>query len=203
MRRFISTITAAAFVAAITLVVAPPVLGQNLVAGANDAASVSEPEQGTEGAFTDLVPVQECLLDDQGGIVFRVVNQGRGWPAPATTTSVTLSTGGAPFHIDLPTAPVPPGGYVDLALGIGPADLGASVVGFAVTADSTEQVGELNEANNTVGGACSDRASGASTLPGTGGLSPGWLYAMFGAAGVLVSAGFTAGIFGLRRVRED
>ena len=89
-----------------------------------------------------------------------------------------------------------------MTLGAGPADLGAQVVGFAVTADSTNQVGELDETNNVVGWACTDNAGGEpATVPSTGGLSPEWLYGMFGAAVVLVSVSFTAAIFGLRRTR--
>jgi hypothetical protein len=194
MRRSILSIMGAAIVAAMAMVTAPPVLGQDIVAA-------SGPQQEAGGAFIDLVPVKACLLDDQGGMVFRVTNQGRLWTAPATTTTVSLSTGGASWHIDFPTNPIPPGGSVDLALGAGPADLGARVVGFAITADSTDQVSELDERNNTVGAACIAGAGGGPTLPNTGGLSPEWLYAMFAAAGVLVSASFTAGIFGLRRNR--
>jgi hypothetical protein len=192
MRRFILIIAAATTMAAMAVVTAPPVLGQDIGAGAGE----------TEAAFIDLVPVQACLLDDQGGMVFRVMNQGHVSTAPATTTTVTLSAGGAPFErIYFPTDPIPPGGFVDLALGAGPADLGAQVVGFAITADSTDQVGELDKGNNTVGWVCSDTVGGGPALPSTGGLSPEWLYAMFAAAGVLVSASFVAGIFGLRRIR--
>lgn len=192
MRRSISSITAAAMMAAIAVVTAAPAPGQE---------AVSEPGRGTEAAFIDLVPVQECLLDEQGGMVFRIINQGRVRTAPATTTTVTLSTGGAPFSpIGFATDPIPPGGFVDLALGVGPEALGAGVVGFAITADSADQAGELDERNNTVGWVCSDRAG---ALPGTGGLSPEWLYAMFAAAGVLVSASFTAVIFGLRRIKTN
>jgi hypothetical protein len=108
--------------------------------------------------------------------------------------------GPSPLPVDLPTGPIPQGGFVDLALGVGPADLGAHVVGFAITADSINQVGELDERNNTVGWTCSDRAD-EPRLPSTGGLSPEWLHAVFAIAGVLVSASFTAGIFGLRRIR--
>jgi hypothetical protein len=200
MRRFIlRSITAAAVMAAMAVVSASPVLGQNLIAGPGDPVAASQPKAGTEAGFIDLVPVQQCLLDNQGGMVFRVINQGRGWTAPATTTAVAVSTGGAPFHVDFPTAPIPQGGFVDLSLGAGPASLGAHVVGFAITADSTNQVSELDKSNNTVGGSCSDMAGGGPTLPSTGGLSPEWLYVMFGAGGLLISASFTAGIFGLRR----
>ncbi|MCA1731720.1 MAG: hypothetical protein LC751_20650 [Actinobacteria bacterium] len=199
MRRFILTITAAAMMAAMTVVTASPVLGQDLVAGTGNLVALSQPKGETEAGFIDLVPVQQCLFDAQGGMVFRVINQGLLWTAPATTTTVAVSTGGAPFHVDFPTAPIPPGGFVDLSLGDGPASLGVHVVGFAVTADSTNQVVELNKRNNTVGGSCSDRVGGGPTLPNTGGLSPEWLYAMFAAGGVLVSASLTAGIFGLRR----
>ncbi len=202
MRRSILSIATAAMMAAIAVVAAAPVLGQDIAVGAGDTVTVWEPERGNEAAFIDLVPVRECLLDERGGMVFRVINQGRVWTAPVTTTTVTLSTGGAPLPpIGFATDPIPPGGFVDLALGVGPADFGAHVVGFAITADSTNQVGELDERNNTVGWACSDMAGGQPTLPGTGGLSPEWLYAMFAVAGVLVSASFTAVIFGLRRIR--
>jgi hypothetical protein len=199
MRRFILTITAAAMMAAMAMVTASPVLGQNLVAGAGDPVALSQPKAETQAGFIDLVPVQQCLWDAQGGMVFRVMNQGFLWTAPATTTAVSVSTGGAPFHVDFPTAPIPPGGFVDLSLGAGPASLGAHVVGFAITADSINQVGELNKLNNTVGGYCSDSAGVGTRLPSTGGLPLDWLYAIFAAGVVLVSASFTTGIFGLRR----
>jgi hypothetical protein len=200
MRRFILIITVAVMVSAIAVVTASPVLGQNLVAGdAGNPVALSQSKGETEAGFIDLVPVQQCLLDEQGGMVFRVMNQGRGWTAPATTTTVAVSTGGAPFHVDFPTAPIPPGGFVDLPLGAGPASLGAHVVGFVITADSTNQVGELDKRNNVVGWSCSDRVGVGATLPSTGGLSSEWLYAMFAAGGVLVSASLTAGVVGLRR----
>ncbi len=200
MRRFTSVITAVVVMAAMVVMTAAPVLGQAALTEAGDTVVISKPEQGA--AFIDLVPVQACLLDDQGRMFFRVINQGRVWTAPATTTTVTLSTGGAPFRTDFPTDSIPPGGFVDLTLGAGPADLGARVVGFAVTADSTNQVGELDETNNLVGWTCTDKAGGEpATVPSTGGLSPEWLYGMFGAAVVLVSVSFTAAIFGLRRTR--
>jgi hypothetical protein len=205
MRRFIlRSITAAAMMGAITLGTASSALGQDLVAGAGVPAPAFQPNAQTQAGFIDLVPVQQCLLDAQGGMVFRVVNQGQGLTAPATTTTVSVSTGGAPFHVAFPTAPIPPGGFVDLSLGAGPASLGASVVGFAVTADSTNQVNELNKINNTVGGWCSSAMAGGgvgTTLPSTGGLSPEWLYAMFAISGVLVSTSFTVGVFGLRKRR--
>ena len=201
MRRFILGIVTAAVMVGALIVDASPVLGQDIVAGPASMAAVSNPQQEAGAAPIDLVPVKACLLDERGGMVFRVMNQGRAWSAPATTTTVSLSIGEAPWHIDFPTNPIPPGGFVDLALGAGPADLGARVVGFAITADSTNQVEELNKANNTVGGTCIAGAGGQATLPSTGGLSPEWLYGMFAAAGALVSAIFTAGIFGLRRIR--
>jgi hypothetical protein len=137
MRRFILTITAAAMVAAMAVVTASPVLGQDLVAGTGNPVALSQPKGETQAGFIDLVPVQQCLLDAQGGMVFRVINQGFLWTAPATTTTVAVSTGGAPFRVDFPTAPISPGGFVDLSLGDGPASLGVHVVGFAITADST------------------------------------------------------------------
>ena len=123
------------------------------------------------------------------------MNQGRNLTAPATTTTVAVSTGGALFHVDFTTAPIPPGGFVDLPLGAGPESLGAHVVGFAITADSTNQVAELDKRNNVVGWWCGDRA----TLPSTGCLSSEWLYAMFATRAVLVSASVTAGVFCPRR----
>ena len=201
---FLRSITAAAMMGALTLVTASPVLGQGLGAGAGTPTPAFQPNAQTQAGFIDLVPVQQCLLDAQGGMVFRVVNQGQGLTAPATTTTVSVSTGGAPFRVDFPTAPIPPGGFVDLSLGAGPASLGAPVVGFAITADSTNQVSELNKINNTVGWWCSsDMVGGVGTLlPSTGGLSDEWLYALIAVSGVLVSTSFTAGVFGLRRRRR-
>lgn len=155
MRRSILTVTAAVMMTAMVLMTTTPVLGQSITAGAGDTGAFSDPEQEAEAAFIDLVPVQDCLLDDQGGMVFRVMNQGRVWTAPTTITRVTLSTGGATLApIDFPTDPIPPGGFVDLPLGAGPESFGADVVGFAISADATDQADELDEGNNTVGWAC-------------------------------------------------
>ena len=108
MRSSISITVTVVVMAAMVAVTAAPALGQDAVGSSGDTAVIAQAGQEAEAPFIDLVPAQRCLLDDQGGIVFRIMNQGRVWTAPATTTTVTLSTGGAPFHVDFPTAPIPP-----------------------------------------------------------------------------------------------
>lgn len=113
-------------------------------------------------ASADLVPVNSrpdigelgfCKLQGQAGksaLVVVVKNQGNA-DAPASTTTIEFSTGES---FSLPTPAVPIGGSIDLS----PLDFPKFCFNpdceFTITVDSSDQIKEGNEENNSVDSWC-------------------------------------------------
>lgn len=100
----------------------------------------------------DLVPVPTdgnyCRLDAQGRLVVTIRNQGE-TPATASTTRIAFEAGDA---FDRLTPPLAVG--MEASLAPVPLPRGEGRFVFAITADVSGAIREMNEANNTVIGSC-------------------------------------------------
>jgi Domain of unknown function (DUF1929) len=132
--------------------IAPP---GNYLLFAIDDREVGVPSVGrfvrvTRRFGPDLVPDPFCKLDSAGRLVLTIRGQGE-TDAPASTTMVEFFPGGAFL---LPTPPLAPGESVDLpplSIPLGCYDPDCA---FRITVDSSNQVDETNEDNNSVRGQC-------------------------------------------------
>lgn len=113
-----------------------------------------QPRRVTPHGPPDLIPIPDangnfCRIDPARRLIVTIKNQGTGDAGPSQTKIVFSNGGGG----SVPTPPIPAGGSVDVAVPI-PANCFQPDCGFRITADSTGQVSESNELNNTASGTC-------------------------------------------------
>lgn len=111
-----------------------------------DLAAVKLPDLGTD-------PIAYCNLDDQGGLIVTVTNQGTA-DAPESFTSVTFTTSTGDVVVDLRTPPLPMGESENLNVGAMPANCFQADCFFTITVDATSVMDEANEADNSARGYC-------------------------------------------------
>jgi hypothetical protein len=112
------------------------------------------PPRRTQAGLPDLIPLADpktgfCKRDDHGNLVVTVKNQGSA-DAGASSTTVVFGRGGT---FSQPTPPIPAGGSVKLLFPI-PAACFDPDCAFRIIVDSSDQVTESNEGNNTASGTC-------------------------------------------------
>jgi hypothetical protein len=107
-----------------------------------------------QAGLPDLIPLPDpktgfCRRDAKGNLIVTVKNQGSA-DAGASTTTVVFAPGGT---FSKPTPPIPAGGSVNLAFPI-PGQCFDPDCSFRIIVDSSNQVTESNETNNTASGTC-------------------------------------------------
>ena len=113
-----------------------------------------QPRRLSPQGSPDLIPIPDangnfCRIDPARRLIVTVKNQGTADAGPSET-KVVFSTGGG---ASVPTPAIPAGGSVDVTVPI-PANCFQPDCGFRITVDSTGQVSESNELNNTASGTC-------------------------------------------------
>ena len=118
-----------------------------------DVESV-QPRRVSPQGSPDLIPIPDangnfCRIDPARRLIVTIKNQGTADAGPSET-KVTFSTGAS---VSVPTPAIPAGGSVDVFAPL-PANCFQPDCSFRITADSTGQVSESNELNNTASGSC-------------------------------------------------
>jgi hypothetical protein len=113
-----------------------------------------QPRRLSPQGSPDLIPIPDangnfCRIDPARRLIVTVKNQGTADAGPSVTKIVFSTGGGA----SVPTPAIPAGGSVDVTVPI-PANCFQPDCGFRITVDSTGQVSESNELNNTASGTC-------------------------------------------------
>jgi hypothetical protein len=112
------------------------------------------PPRRAQAGLPDLIPLPDpktgfCKRDAQGNLIVTVKNQGSA-DAGASTTTVVFAPGGT---FSRPTPPIPAGGSVNVSFPI-PGQCFDPDCSFRIIVDSSNQVTESNETNNTASGTC-------------------------------------------------
>jgi hypothetical protein len=107
-----------------------------------------------QAGLPDLIPLPDpktgfCKRDAKGNLIVTVKNQGSA-DAGASTTTVVFAPGGT---FSKPTPPIPAGGSVNVSFPI-PGHCFDPDCSFRIIVDSSNQVTESNETNNTASGTC-------------------------------------------------
>jgi hypothetical protein len=102
----------------------------------------------------DLIPVPGpagfCQVDGAGRLIIKIRNQGT-TSASGSMTKVEFCSGPGQVVVTLNTPPIDPGAVVELNVDFPP---GCADRSFTITVDSSNQVDEIDEGNNSASGQC-------------------------------------------------